>query len=450
MSPIKVHISNLSEDVWPFISRLPTKIKKQEIKENAWLSDREVLSSLALKVDVLILPRPIDRNFLRYCGQLLHNPNLIVLVPRRHSGQICLDILSDAKIIHKLKSWPDIILTSYSASPQFYALVEYLKNKLKIRVVTPESPAPFQQYTVDLFGSKGGLRQVIQALPSQKSWLQMPPGLVFDQLTAASTYGALEYVKNGGVVLKTYKGHAGLGVAIFKPGSLPNNIPGATVAILHHLRQEGFWSGAPLIVEKYLEIDTSQAGGCPSIEVQVDHKGKVKVLYWCGMRVSDSGVFGGIEIHQSLLPAKQIKLINRIGQTLGRLYARSGYRGYFDVDLAIDQKNQIYITESNVRRTGGTHVYHVAKKLLGINFPQNYFVLSNNSLPLPFAKKISFHRVLQQLNAILFNSQTRSGLILASAGTLKNDQLAYIIIAPDQLTAYQLEKKMTGLLQNQV
>ena len=77
------------------------------------------------------------------------------------------------------------------------------KNKLKIKVVTPESPDLSHNYTVDLFGSKGGLIQVIQALPAQKSWLQMPPGLVFDQLTAASTYGALEYVKNGGVVLKT-------------------------------------------------------------------------------------------------------------------------------------------------------------------------------------------------------------------------------------------------------
>ena len=50
---------------------------------------------------------------------------------------------------------------------------------------------------------------------------------------------------------------------------------------------------------------------------------------------------------------------------MGEQYAKAGYRGYYDVDFIAGRGGELFITESNVRRTGGTHVYAVASRLFG-------------------------------------------------------------------------------------
>jgi hypothetical protein len=164
------------------------------------------------------------------------------------------------------------------------------------------------------------------------------------------------------------------------------------------------------------------------------------------MRVSREGVFKGIEIHRNVLPENVRAQLLTYGETIGKTYAAAGYRGYFEVDCVYTKDKRLLITESNVRRTGGTHVYHTAKRLVGPDFMDQAYILSNNAYPLAAARELTFQDVYNKLQPILFSPETKDGLVIASINGLKYNTFAYIIIGHDKETAYKIEAEMERLL----
>jgi hypothetical protein len=143
------------------------------------------------------------------------------------------------------------------------------------------------------------------------------------------------------------------------------------------------------------------------------------------------------------------RLMTRIidmGFFIGEKYAASGNRGYYDVDLAAAKNGNIYVSESNVRRTGGSHVYKTALKLIGKDFLNDSYVLSDNSWKLPKDVKPSFIELMDKLKPVLFNKKTKEGLVVASANLLKQSQLAYIIFGKNEKHALEIESKAQRIL----
>ena len=66
-----IYISNISEDVWPFISAMSdNQAKAYEIDENALLADRHLFSNLGEENILLILPTQIEPDFMDYFMEL--------------------------------------------------------------------------------------------------------------------------------------------------------------------------------------------------------------------------------------------------------------------------------------------------------------------------------------------------------------------------------------------
>ncbi len=447
--PTSVYISNLSEDVWPFISYLPKDIQKQEIAENALLSDRDLLSCWVTQTQVVILPAPVKPEFINYLIKTLGNRRIKILVPQRHTGQICLDILSDLSIMQFLQSLPAIQLTGYTASPQFYQLLDHLRHKINIKVETPEAPDFDHSWTVDAYGSKSGLRRQITSGKiglSVPDLIKMSPGLICSNWQEAVSQATQVYLRHQGVVMKTDKGHAGLGVLIFRAGDLPQDPVACRQRIDKHLNTEPYWSKFPIVVEQLLDLDLAVGGGNPSVEVKVNSDGGANLLYGCGMRMTPQGEFKGIEINQQIFSSRLTEQIENIGLQLGSVYGQNGYRGYFDVDLAIDQQGSLFVTESNVRRTGGTHVYLVAKHLFGPDFDSHVYTLSQNLHPLSGDEKITFNQLIQKLQPILLTAGKPEGILLASTNLLSRNKIAYVIFGQNKARALALEAQMEQLL----
>ena len=445
-----VYIFNLSEDVWPFIGAMSDPHERQfEIDWNANLAERDLISISEENEAIFITPRPITESFMLYYQKVFGTKHVTVLVPETHTGEICEDIIRDKEIIEHLvvasNSVKKLTIISYTTSPQLLHLVDVLSAR-GITVYTPESPEVTSAWTVNFFGSKSGIRQL-----AQKSGAIEPDFKVADGLICASTYDAAmiaanKYIKEDGVVIKTNKGHSGAGVLIFRPGDLPKEYKACELAIHKILQKDSYWEKFPIVIEDLLNVNPAIGGGFPDVEFKITKSGKIEFLYYCAMRVDKNGIYKGQEMHDSVLPDRIAARVIDTGFFIGEQYAASGYRGYFDVDYVAAKNGEIYVTESNARRTGGTHMYKAALELIGKDFMTDSYTLSNNDYELPHGIKPSFEKVIEILAPVLFNNKTKEGVVLASSNLLKQSKFAYIIFGKSEKRSLEIEASMEQLL----
>lgn len=445
-----VYISNLSEDVWPFISAISDPVaRRSEIEENASLSDRD-LFTLARENHVLfVTPRPVSQEFLRYYRDMTGIQDFEVVATRVHTGEICRDILQDSDVMDAIvrvaNSSRRVELISYATSIQFLQLAAELKH-LGLTVITTEAPNEEDAWTVNFYGSKSGIRQLAQSSAAVEPDLIMPTGLIVSGIVDAARVAANKYRQYQGVVIKTNKGHSGAGILIFRPGELPNEYHLCEETILAHLKKDAYWDMFPIVIEDFIDVNPNIGGGFPNIEYLIHKNGKVDFLYYCALRVTREGVFKGVEINNDVIPEKQAAQLIDTGFYIAEQYAREGYRGYFDVDYVAGKNGKLYVTESNVRRTGATHVYHMAEKFFGHDFMHKTYILSNNGYALQDKSLTTFSSMQEKLKPILFTRKTREGLVIVSENMLTRHQLMYIIFGDTKKRALEIEAEMERLL----
>ena len=134
-----------------------------------------------------------------------------------------------------------------------------------------------------------------------------------------------------------------------------------------------------------------------------------------------------------------------IGDLGAAYYSRAGYRGYFDMDFNVGRGGRLFLSESNVRRTGGTHVYHLARSFFGEDFLDKSYIISSNSRRLENAPR-SFNEALRRLAPVVFNKQTKEGVVLCSASKLAQSEVAFVVFGRDREHAERLEREMEMLL----
>lgn len=445
-----VYISNLSEDVWPFIEAISDKRKRlAEIEENANLADRDLFTTSEESDLVFISPKPIDANFLEYYKDLFGIRKLEILTPQISSGETCKDVYEDKVLFERLIDFANhakkLTLISYATSDQFLDLVGQLRDR-GITVYTPETPEEEDAWTVNFYGSKSGIRQLAQQSVAEEPDFLISDGLICVGIADAAKIAAKKYIKEGGVVIKTNKGHSGAGVLILRAGELPIEYKACEKSIYSILQSDAYWEKFPIVVESLINVNYAVGGGFPNVEFKISKSGRIDYLYYCGLRVTKDGVFQGVEMNEDVMNDRLMTRIIDMGFFIGEKYAASGYRGYYDVDLVAAKNNNIYVSESNVRRTGGSHVYKTALKLIGKDFLNDSYVLSNNSYPLPNDLNLNFVDLLTELKPVLFNKKTKEGLVIASANVLKQGQLAYMVFAKNEKRALEIERKAKQLL----
>lgn len=445
-----VYVFNMSEDVWAFINSISTrKFQQWEINDNADLSDRgELFSNADEEGLIFISPKKMDDAYVSYVKDLFSIKSLEILVPEIHTGVICDDIIHDEAIMKRLieaaNSVKKLTLTSYSTSAQFLHLTEVLRSK-GIAVYTPESPEIECAWSVNFFGSKSGIRQLVQMSGAKEPDLKMPEGVVCDGIIDAAKIAANKYIKENGVVIKTNKGHSGSGVLIFRENDLPKDYKTCEQAIHTILGKDAYWERFPIVIESLININPAVAGGFPNVEFKIQKNGKIEFLYYCGLRVTKEGVFHGIEINQDIITDRVAARIIDTGFFVAEQYSAAGYRGYFDVDFIAAKNGEIYVTESNTRRTGGTHAYKAGKLLIGKEFLKDSYILSDNALKLP-ENITTFTQVFQTLMPVLFDKKTKEGVVIASANLIRQHRLAYVIFGTNEKRAIEIEHQMEKLL----
>lgn len=443
---LTIFVSNVSEDVLPFIEAMTDPIKKEyEINENANLADLQLFSCADEDDLVFISPVKQDADLINYYKSLFNPKYLEVLVPKIHTGKTCIDTINDKNLINTLKSikknYRKVTLLSYTASYEFYQLVKYL-NKEGFKVYTPEAPLEECAWTVNFYGSKSGIRQLAQRSLHFESDFVIADGLICMGIYDAAKIAADKYISEDGVVIKTNKGHSGAGVLIFREGDLPKKYSDCEKAIVKILETDKYWSQFPIIIEDLVNVNPSIAGGFPNVEFKIQKSGEINFLYCCGLRVTKDGIFQGTEIGDEIISQRYLARLIDLGFYVGEQYASEGYRGYFDVDFIAGKNYKIYVSESNTRRTGGTHAYKTALKLAGKDFLDDVYIIHENVYKLDSKINISFRDLLNNMNDILFNQNTKEGVVFPSANLLKQNRLSYIVIGKNEKRAIEIEEDM--------
>ena len=443
-----VRISNVSEDVWPFIQQMGDLVRPREVDENAGLADRDLFFMSDEMSFTFIAPKAIDDELVNYYKKLCLVRELMVLTPKKHSGVICDDVLNDEKLFDMLVSlgndYDEIRFSAYSTTEPFLRLVDGLRER-GVNITLPDSPQPAKVWTVNFFGSKSGIRQMVQKSGSIKPDVKMPDGVVLTGIFDVAKIAASKYTKEGGVVLKTNKGHSGAGVLIFRKGDLSSDFGECERQIADILSRDTYWEKFPVIVETFIKPDPRIGGGFPNAEFYIHKSGRVELLYYGGMRVTDKGVFNGMEIGEKSLPKKVSTRITDIGFFIGEKYAEEGYRGYFDIDFIAGKDGGLYISESNTRVTGGTHVYKTALELVGKEFMRESYILFNNDYPLE-RTDLDFVKIKKILRRLAFGRRKKEGVVIVSANLLAQGKFAYIVFGKNKRRASAIEKEMMSLL----
>lgn len=431
-----IFIANLSEIARPLARLMDKKKAEIEINEDHYLCDRFLFSDE--KNRILITPYLINRDFFEFSRKITGFSRLINLSPKKIDESICESIIKDKILFEKLvffiKKNPRIKLISYATTEEFTELVKLLrKNGLIFQ--TPEMPNFGKEWTSSFFDSKSGFRQSVYNLKG--NFPEIPDGMICDGITEVIAWGEYFLNKYGGCVIKSNRGLAGAGLKIIKIEQIDNN---DIKKYLTDILRENYWSKDLVVVEKYIESDKKISGGFPNIELKIDENG-VKTLYFCGMRVSDEGVFLGIEIGRGAIPFHVRRCLRQSAIKFGHFLKTAGYKGFFEIDWVYGLDHKIYAIEANLRRTGGTHVYEIAKTLLGNDFQKKYYLTATNIQIAHKLKNKSFMEVKNKLSDILYPIQgKKKGVLITIYSQLELGKLGYIVIGKDKKETIEIEK----------
>ena len=74
------------------------------------------------------------------------------------------------------------------------------------------------------------------------------------------------------------------------------------------------------------------------------------------------------------------------------------------------------------------------------------YLFSNNSYDISHLKRQTFTSIQERLAPVLFNKETKEGLILTSENLLRKQWLSFIIFARTKKRSYEIEARMEELL----
>jgi len=249
------------------------------------------------------------------------------------------------------------------------------------------------------------------------------------------------YSQNRSAVVKVNFGESGWGLWIFRVEEYSSSADASDI-FRRVLASDPVWKDFPVIVEEFVEADVAVAGGSPSVELVIQD-GPV-IIYHCGQILNDAGEFFGVEIGKGAVPDGVKASMERVGKVVGERYHALGYRGYCDIDFVVSRTGVLYAVETNPRRTGGTHVYDLAKHLYGETWEDQAYLISYDSFRYG-DRTIKAKTILERTQPLLYPiAGKRRGIIITSLNAWE-PVMGYVVIAASPKEGRKLQQELLGL-----
>lgn len=338
-------------------------------------------------------------------------------------------------IVQALRQNPDLLISPYASTNSFAALSRMLIQH-GVHAIR-EMPKADSLWTVEYLDSKAGFRAEMQKLK-----MMIPEGFVAENKGQALDIAEWFDAQGKSFVLKANYGESGWGLIIT---SNERFLDAASLRekILRQMDNDPVWENTLIVVEEAIAVDMNIAGGSPSTEFYVDDEG-AHITYHCGQLLDAQGGFFGVEIGKDVLSRPLINDLERIADVAGDRYYALGYRGYFDVDFIVGKDGSLYMVETNMRRTGGTHVYDLARHLFGEQWSDEAYLLSHDSFCYGFSV-YDPEILLDLLCPLLYPINGEKKGIVVTLMNPWDPIMGYIVIAPDRIKGRELQQQLFNI-----
>ncbi|MBN2642640.1 MAG: ATP-grasp domain-containing protein, partial [Victivallales bacterium] len=394
---IIANIAEAFEDVLRRVKPEKEKTRKIQIEHN--LCDRTLLWEGDDKI--VITPFPISSLLFGNNMKALGFKNCLNLFPSKIDISLSDAIIRDKALLKKISDIiednPGIRISPYAITPPIIDLTEIFKNK-SLKFVVEERPYKNSDWTMQFLDSKIGSRLEIDKIKDKN--INTPRSIVCRNKREATAVVKWFYNKGLSCVAKANFGEGGWGTLMVKINEYKswNKV---LSDVTKEFDRDCIWDDGLILVEEYIETKKGISSGCPSSELFLSDKGP-KITYLCDQIVTEAGNFLGITLGKGALSKNIEDKIKKSSIFVGRRFWELGYRGFFDIDFVLSEKDGTpYIIETNTRRTGGTHIFDVARSVFGKGWKNRTFILSQDSFS--YGRKIlSEEAIFKKLESILF------------------------------------------------
>jgi len=434
-----IYISNILEGYHKSYENLPQKERNYWTKYDTFDSNRAVLYGDDEKV--VITSSPINPTHLSDMTSLMQWKNVVNLSPARASYSISDDCRKDSSLHGRLRAIilanPGIALIPYRLTPQFQKLIHALQKE-GLTFTLPETIPQDKQFILNYFNTKRGFRHLWHmADANDPPHVQIPEGFIAEDKPEATEAAWWFKVHKKSFVIKYNKGTQGIGIHMLRHDKLPHD----KKKFRDHIKKllsDKIWNESVVIVEEAAPINEKNESVSPSIELYVDEAGKVTPSYACDQILApDKKTFRGIYIYPELMNDPVIKRAFASGLKFGARLASYGYRGVFDVDLIRSTNNAIFAVESNLRRTGGTHLHELCLALLGPSYGSKYHALIEDVM-LKNGHGLTYESCRTLFHSELFSRKTGKGILFSNPDMLNVNILMIVLIGKSRSDLDQL------------
>jgi hypothetical protein len=342
------------------------------------------------------------------------------------------------KIVSLVRSNPGIEISPYCITEKFLSLICFLKSKnVDFSVVSREGLGDLAWLTSYL-DSKSGSRFEIGQI-RHKSVI-VPESVICGSLADAER-AALEFFSRGkSCVVKANRGESGWGLVFVKKEKF-RSIVSVKQYLSHEFRKDGIWQNDIVLVEEYIEPDKNRALS-PSTELFIGSNGS-KLTYICDQVLGDEGDFRGIALGKDVLQESDRRCLEEASMSIGKRFFEIGYRGFFDIDFVIPKSGVPVVIETNMRRTGGTHVYDVARELFGESWSRKASFLSGDGFRYG-EERVEDSEVLDRMENILYPIKNEKRGLIVSIIDRNRPMFGFILVGSSKEDAANLYFKMTS------
>jgi hypothetical protein len=376
---------------------------------------------------IVVTPFSIPEELLDLNSNILKFSNTSNYSPR--NGGLNLSNSIDLYNFKELVGEKDVVISPYAITSSFLELVEKARE-IGIDVFVDGEPSKGGYDLIRYLDSKSGFRKEVEKLN-----VSCPEGYICQ--TIEELENKIDWFKTNKrpFALKADQGESGWGLI------LVDDPQTTTDSLINQVTIETIWSNGPYIIEELIDVDATVGGGTPSAELFVTES-EVKITYLCGQIVIN-GEFQGTVVGNGSIPLDIAKKLEESALVIGKHFQSLGYQGIFDIDYVISKTGEIFAVETNARRTGGTHVYDLAKRLFGADFQNHSFISNDHFEYIDDIKSIG--ELLSRVSTLIYSKDSKKGIII----TLINETdhiLGYVAIGNDLGIATNIAEELKNLL----